>query len=405
MTGDARPLLDVTRSLRRVRHPQQSGIDRVERAYLDWTLEHRGALVAQIGTRLSRLEGQGAASFAAFLDGGSAPLDLLARLRPDRDRRMREGEALVRRHAIAQGTWPDVTMPGGVYLNVGHVNLTPGDMAAIRAAGMTRVVMLHDMIPLDYPEFSRPGVAEDMAGKLSAACLAEHLLTNSADTAERARDQALGRGLPLPGISVLPLGVSLPEPGRAGDPPDRPYFVCLGTIEPRKNHRLLLDIWQSMWDAGDTPADLRVIGRRGWLNEDVFERLDWSDMTDRTLFEHSDMGDAETAALLTGAQALLMPSFAEGYGLPLAEALSLGTPALVSNLAALREVGREAPEYLPPDDQAAWSAAILDYAGDHPRRMAQLARIAQWQKPSWHDHFRDLDALLTELMSNRGRSS
>ena len=109
------------------------------------------------------------------------------------------------------------------------------------------------------------------------------------------------------------------------------------------------------------------------------------------------MPDAAMAALLRGARALLLPSLAEGFGLPLAEALALGVPVLCSDLPALRETGGEVPEYLDPRDAASWRRAILDYAADSMRRHNQLMRLAGWHAPHWNDHFEIVDRLFSEL--------
>jgi glycosyltransferase involved in cell wall biosynthesis len=92
-----------------------------------------------------------------------------------------------------------------------------------------------------------------------------------------------------------------------------------------------------------------------------------------------------------------LPSFAEGFGLPVVEALAQGVPAICSDLPALRESGSGVPDYLDPSDAAAWLAAILDYTDDSPRRRTQLARLAQWCAPRWDDHFAIVDELLAGL--------
>ncbi len=103
------------------------------------------------------------------------------------------------------------------------------------------------------------------------------------------------------------------------------------------------------------------------------------------------MPDAEAHALLQRARAVLLPSFAEGYGLPLAEGLARGVPALCSDLPALREVGGDVPEYLDPLDGLGWMKAIIDYsAPQSPRRSAQLERLKHWQPPSWNQHIAHL---------------
>ena len=82
-----------------------------------------------------------------------------------------------------------------------------------------------------------------------------------------------------------------------------------------------------------------------------------------------------------------MPSFAEGFGLPVVEALALGAPVIASDLPALREAGGRAPDYLDPLDGPGWTAAVLDYAKpDSAMRRAQLKRMATWRPPNWDDH-------------------
>ena len=123
----------------------------------------------------------------------------------------------------------------------------------------------------------------------------------------------------------------------------------------------------------------------------------------RLVVEHSALPDVATAKLLAGARALLMPSFAEGYGLPVAEALNLGTPALCSDLPALRAVGKDVPEYLDPLDGVGWLRAIEDYARpDSARRRAQLERLRFWQAPNWNEHFATVRALLDDVARRSG---
>jgi len=219
------------------------------------------------------------------------------------------------------------------------------------------------------------------------------VVVNSAAT-QRALTRRLERDLP---VAVAPLGLDLAaeQPATA----ERPYFVCLGTIEPRKNHALLLDIWQRLKaDHGEQAPRLLLVGRRGWGSEKIAARLPGF----RPIVEERpDLPDRALGPLLRGARALLLPSFAEGFGLPVIEALASGVPVLCSDLPALRESGSGVPDYLDPGDAAVWRTAILDYATNSPRREAQLARLAQWRAPRWDEHFAIVDRLLVGLTEAR----
>jgi len=187
--------------------------------------------------------------------------------------------------------------------------------------------------------------------------------------------------------------------------PDKPYFVCLGTIEPRKNHLLLLNLWRELVARrdGEAPA-LLLIGRRGWEIESTIDMLDRCPALRGIVSQRGPLSDNETAHLLRNARALLLPSFAEGFGFPLAEALALGIPVLASDLPALREIGGAVPEYFGPLDGAAWREAILDYSLEpSPRREAQLQRLARWRPPRWDDHFAAVDALIADLAATSAR--
>jgi glycosyltransferase involved in cell wall biosynthesis len=177
-----------------------------------------------------------------------------------------------------------------------------------------------------------------------------------------------------------------------------PYFVCVGTIEARKNHLLLLNLWRQLADEfGDAAPRLVLIGQRGWETESAIDMLERCPALRGVVFERANVPDDEAARLVQGARALLLPSFAEGFGFPLVEALALGVPVLCSNLAAFRENCGDVPEYLDPLDGLGWRNAVIDYASPSSlRRAAQLRRLSGWTSPSWHDHFAAVEALIAE---------
>ncbi len=375
--------LDITRLLERACVGSLTGIDRVELAYAETlaaVAPHRTRYVIKghLSERLVLLPHPPANRFlealrSAWRDGNAvecrpAALSLLARA------------------AVAPPAVGRRGDPVPLYFLVSHRHLhRPVQLGhTLRRTGAAFVPMVHDLIPLEFPEYGRPGEADRHRRRITAvAAMADAVIVNSAATG-KALSHYLPPGLP---VHIAPLGVANPTPGSA-EVMDRPYFLCLGTIEPRKNHLLLLQLWrQLIGRLGTLAPRLVIVGRRGWENENVLDLLDRCPTLAGHVHELGTVPDSRLAALMRGATALLMPSFAEGFGLPVAEALNHGTPVVCSDLPALREAGGAVPEYLDPLDSFAWGAAVVDYASPGSRRRAaQLRRLSSWQPVGWRAH-------------------
>jgi glycosyltransferase involved in cell wall biosynthesis len=154
---------------------------------------------------------------------------------------------------------------------------------------------------------------------------------------------------------------------------------------------------------GENAPRLLIIGERGWEAEGVFRLLDGSEKLRRHVIELGGCSDAEMGRHLASARALLFPSFVEGYGLPMTEALGAGVPVIASDLPVFRELCGSVPDYLASRDESAWEAAIVDYARpDSAARAAQLERMQNFTPPDWTTHFKKVEAWLANLSSSRG---
>jgi glycosyltransferase involved in cell wall biosynthesis len=289
---------------------------------------------------------------------------------------------------------------GRLWLNVGHTGLNLPHLAEwVRSADIKPVLMLHDIIPITHPEHCREGEKARHEVRVKTLLRIAHaVLGNSQDTLDRLNAYAAGIGMVVPqSLPVWPGTPSLTMP--VGDRPAlSDDFVILGTIEGRKNHMLLLDVWERLVaQHGEAAPRLVIIGRRGWACDDVLARLQAGGFGSRVV-ETGALSDDDIARLLAGARALLFPSFAEGYGLPLVEALDAGVPVIASNLDVFREIGQGVPELLPPDDVDGWAAAVMAYAApESPARAAQMARLAKFRAPDWPGHFVQVDGFLETL--------
>lgn len=399
----SRVILDISRLISRVRYSTPSGVDRVEMAYARGLLDIYGdnlhfAAVHPTG-RFGML---GRSAALAYLG------ELERRWASDTDKRRQRSLLSVLPWMGRLFPLASTLPPGGqrpVYVQVSPHHLTnPRKVERIvQRLGARFLCMVHDLIPLEFPEYARPGGAELHRKRIETITRhADAVIVNSAATGQSLQPWLEQAGRQVP-VHVALLGTKdLPAPDAANGTGKHPYFVCLGTIEGRKNHLLLLHIWRQL--ATTMPAEripqLLVIGRRGWENEQVLDMLDRCPSLNGLVVELPGCHDAELAVLLAGASGLLMPSFAEGFGMPVAEALAMGVPVLCSDLPAHREVGGATAEYLDPLDGPGWCACIMDYAVKGERWRAQQERLKGWQKPTWAGHFKvvgqAIDALAGE---------
>lgn len=378
-------ILDLSRLLSRIMHATPTGVDRCEMAYA------RG-LLAAVPERLSF-----AAVHPAGVYGRLSRNAVLRFLDVTEERWDHKGFGStweMRRFAVRAlaAMWP---RPHGrrrptdrpFYVQASPSNLTKPDlMASVLKRERARFICLvHDLIPLQYPEYAREGgAAEHEVRVRTILTYASAIVCNSQATLDAIAPwmDVVGRH-PQAVVAHLGTHAHKPAPHVGVIADDRPYFVCIGTIEPRKNHLLLLNIWRRMSEehgATNIPR-LILIGRRGWENEQIVDMLERCPALKGCIEEQGRLSDREVMALLPGARALLMPSFAEGYGMPVAEALEFGVPAVCSDLPALREAGGDGPWFLDPLDGPGWRRAIETLASGPVQARAHSSgrKISRWE--------------------------
>lgn len=363
-----------------------TGIDRVCLAYVK-NFARRSLALLQWRERRVVLGAADSDALFALLLRGAEQLD-------------RRGLALLLSRAVLRASMRRPDWRGRIYLNVGHTGLDVASLPAwLAREGLRPVHLVHDLIPITHPAFCRPGEDEKHAARMrNALRSAQGIIVNSIDTGEELARFAQSEGLALPPLLVAHLGVKpLGVPRRAA-PHDRPYFLCIGTIEARKNHMLLLRAWDLLRaDAGPAAPDLVLVGQRGWEAENVFARLDEPEHAFSAVIELASCNDVDLAAWIDHARALLMPSHVEGYGLPVFEAMARGTPVLASDLPVFREIAATIPRLLPADNPEAWAEAIREYCVDSPDRARQRVALARFERPRWGEHMRQVEDWLQRL--------
>jgi glycosyltransferase involved in cell wall biosynthesis len=263
------------------------------------------------------------------------------------------------------------------------------------------VFLIHDLLPLDFPEFFPPGYEHRFRRRVETMIArARAIITTSQQVAERIRAEYRQRGLvPVP-IHTEPLASPLEWAASLGDRDaelrNSPYFLVVSTIEPRKNHALLIEIWRRLIERGGSPPKLVLVGRRGWESEQTFREIDFAPQ--QHLVQVPSLPSAHLRSLIRGAVAVLMPSFAEGYGIPVVEALSLGTPVICSDIPVFREISQDKALLRSPIDGRGWLEAIesMMKAGSALREEYE-AKAREFRAPTWDTYFRNVQDFLATL--------
>ncbi|MCA0405032.1 MAG: glycosyltransferase family 4 protein [Proteobacteria bacterium] len=307
------------------------------------------------------------AAIESWLSGATSHLRRITMDGKPRFDRLKRLAALARawpRHQLAQ----DIPRYS-TYINASYANTdTPARLRWLKSRpDLFSVFFVYDVLPLEYPEFFWNGIETSFPKRLDAIFRhADLVVVNSRDVAEK-----VSRIAQTGGFSQLAIRtIHLPPPDdflhsdEQGITGAGPYFVLCSTIEPRKNHALLLNLWRKMAGEMSQPPKLLVVGPRGWKNEGIVDLLERSPALKGHVLEVSNISTAALKRVLRGARALLMPSFGEGFGLPIVEALSVGTPVIASDIPVFREISQGCASLIDPLDAPAWEAAILRLAQD-----------------------------------------
>ncbi|MQT15177.1 glycosyltransferase family 4 protein [Segnochrobactrum spirostomi] len=290
-----------------------------------------------------------------------------------------------------------------IYLDIGHTGVSHGALLGWlrRRPDVDAVLMLHDAIPLERPDLVHPStVAQHRRVMANTAAYARAVITPTQAAADAIQTQlaSIGGGH----IPLFPLGLPIDDafsPAEAAcGTATTPYFVVCGAIEPRKNQSMLLSVWRELLAAHGAAAPRLVLaGRPGHGSDYAVQEIRQSNLLSGHVLVASGLSSPALARLIAGARALLMPSFAEGFGLPPVEALSVGTPAVLSDIPAHREASGAFGIYLDPHDPTAWHRAISDLTADTESYRALKKRIAEFRPLRWDAYMARVGGVLDGL--------
>jgi glycosyltransferase involved in cell wall biosynthesis len=286
-----------------------------------------------------------------------------------------------------------------------------------RAKGARLGIVQYDFIPHTHPELVpkklpttfRFWMRNTLERADFVAAISESVAVEARDELRRAnRDPDGGRPL----VRAFRLGADVKPQAKAEPPrPELATFVqaaaagpylTVGTLEPRKNQTILLDVFERIWQ--DVPdARLLVAGFVGWRGDEVVERLRSHPRYGTHLLHFGDLSDAELLYAYRHARALVFPSRAEGYGLPIVEALAHRMRVFASDIPPHREVGGSHCVYFPPQDPAALAAQVVRF--EREGVFAADRAEGDFSPPTWRQAIEQLMEIAFATDAVAGRRS
>ena len=249
--------------------------------------------------------------------------------------------------------------------------------------GVQLGTLYYDIIPILFPFTYGPGfvplfetwLQESLQRSACAFAISE---SSARDVAAYSRKH----GYKTPQVHTLRLGDDLPGSDevvsdRIAEKTSVRYILSVGTIEYRKNHNLLLDTWRYMIDdLGVTPPNLYIVGRLGWLHNDIPYQLDNDPRLAGRVAVLSDLSDADLKHLYQNALFTVYPSIYEGWGLPIAESLGFGKVCVASNTSSMVEIAPGLVRFAHPRMVSEWAEQISELSENPDVLAAEEARIA-----------------------------
>ncbi len=297
--------------------------------------------------------------------------------------------------------WEQIYLPSAVH---GRLLWSPNNTGPL-AIGR-QVCTIHDLIPIDRPEWFSPRFSSWYRWLLPRlAKRVRHLIAISEYTKQRIVERL---GVPPEKVTVIPNGfdqrfsprgaTEIENVRQALGLPDRPYLLCVGSLEPRKNLLRLLRAWRKVVES--TAGDVELVVAGAVASSRVFGSVSLDPLPPRTHFT-GYVSDEHLPALYSGALALIYPSLYEGFGLPPLEAMACGTPVVTSNGTSLPEVVADSAVLVDPENVASIAAGIQQILSN-PGLRERLRRsgLERAKCFTWEQAARQTLALLLDQSAN-----
>ncbi|SDI59446.1 glycosyltransferase family 4 protein [Pseudomonas panipatensis] len=320
-----------------------------------------------------------------------------------------------RNHVVPERMSPLEIQPGDQLLLLDsswHADFFPV-AERLKAQGVGIVSVIYDLIPTTHPQFCDAGLVRvfdhwfDWIAEMADGfiCISTTIRDQVRDEIVRRRGEKAAQRLWFEHF-YLGSELDLVDQTSRLDPQlvqmfdaGAPVYLMVSTIEPRKNHGYLLDAFERLWARGSA-VRLCIIGRVGWKCDELMARIRRHPELNKRLFVFNKLNDRGLEHAYANARALVFPSFVEGFGLPLVEAMQRQLPVMASDIPVFREIGGEFMAYfdLAQPQTLADLVERFEASGAFP-----AARdVSEWRWIGWREASQQLiDRVLGALRPKR----
>lgn len=262
----------------------------------------------------------------------------------------------------------------------------------LKEQGARIVAHIYDIISVTHPQYCLERGVYNFMDFIGAHLLyADDIIVNAQATVDELKKLTETLKIELPACHVVPLGADFggnrtvqeeqvsEEIRRIAN--DRPYILMVGTIEPRKNHKLVLNAY----NAGLKELGFNIVfaGYMGWNMDDFAEELKVHPDYNKRIFHLTGQNDQSIAYLYQHARFLAFCSYTEGFGLPLIEGIMRGTPVIASDIPVSREVAEDYCVWFPQDDVGAFCDRVRYYQENETEYARMKERLSGFSCCTW----------------------
>jgi glycosyltransferase involved in cell wall biosynthesis len=292
-------------------------------------------------------------------------------------------------------------IPAGEWWDENFINL----VLDYASQGVKIVQVSHDLLPIVTPQFS--GHATESLSNYNSKVIpiASLVLANSQSTKNDLIEWLKAKNLQGPKIEVFRIGedFTFEKPTKPTDEifnkaglTGNDFIISVGTIEARKNHALLYYTYKLAVSKGINLPKLLIIGRKGWMTEDIYHYITNDPDTKDILLPLHDISDSELSWLYNHSLFTIYPSYYEGWGMPIAESITRGVPCLASNTSSMPEVAPGFAHHFTPSSTDELLDGIINML--KPGNLdKERAKLKGYKSTTWDDSFAQVLGYLEKL--------